>query len=104
MSITLVQGDNAPTLRGTITDDDTGGALDLSGCTVYFQMRKRDDNRYTINALCTITSEDDGTVAYALGNNDLNTPGEYLGQFEVHYPDTRVQTTVSQVPITVRRQ
>jgi len=104
MSITLVQGDTAPILRGTITDDDTGTPLDLTDCSVYFQMRKKDDLRYTINAACTITNADLGQVAYSIAANDLNTPGEYQGQFEVHYLDTTEQTTHNLVTINVRRQ
>lgn len=104
MSITLVQGDTAPTIRGTITDDETGDPLNLTDCDVYFQMRKKDDHRYTINGACTVVTPLTGSVTYALGVNDLNTPGAYLVQFEVHYPDTRVQTTVSPIEVTVRRQ
>ncbi len=104
MSITLVQGDTAPILRGSITNDETGGPLDLTGCTVFFQMRKKDDTRYTVNAAATITNEDDGLVAYTLAANDLNTPGEYQAQFEVHYADATVQTTHNLTTINVRRQ
>jgi hypothetical protein len=104
MSITLVSGDTAPILRGVITDDEAGTPLNLTNCSVYFQMRKKDDNRYSINAPCTITSAADGKVSYSIAANDLNTPGEYQGQFEVHYQDTTVQTTHNVVTINVRRQ
>lgn len=104
MSIVLVQGDTAPILRGSITNDETGGPLNLSGCTVFFQMRKKDDTRYTVNAETDITSAIDGRVAYTLAANDLNTPGEYQAQFEVHYADATVQTTHNLTTITVRRQ
>ncbi len=103
MSITLVQGDTAPIIRGTITNCDTGDPLDLTGCTVFFQMRKKDDTRYTINATANITNEDQGLVAYTLAANDLNTPGNYQAQFEVHYADLTVQTT-DLTDVTVRRQ
>jgi hypothetical protein len=104
MSVSLVQGDTAPIIRGVIRDDDTGDPLNLTGATVYFQMRKADDHRYTVNAQCTITSPTAGAVAYSLAANDLNTPGTYQGQYEVHYADTSVQTTYNPVAITVRRQ
>ena len=104
MSITLVQGDTAPILRGTITDDDAAGPLDLTDCEVFFQMRKKDDHRYTINGQCTVTSAQDGTVSYTVGPNDLNTPGEYQAQFEVHYLDGTEQTTHNLMSVTVRRQ
>ena len=104
MSVDLVQGDTAPILRGTITDDETGQPLDLTGCTVFFQMRKKDDHRYTINASCSIVDEETGRVAYSLAANDLNTPGEFQAQYEVHYPDTTVQTTYVPITINIRRQ
>jgi hypothetical protein len=104
MSVQLVQGDTAPILRGVIRDDDTGDPLNLTGATVYFQMRKADDHRYSINAACTITAPLTGSVSYTLANNDLNTPGTYQGQYEVHYADTTVQTTYNPVEIVVRRQ
>jgi hypothetical protein len=104
MSITLVQGDNAPVLRGTITNDETGQPLNLTNCTVYFQMRKKDDSRYTINAAATVTNASTGSVSYSLAANDLNTPGEYQSQFEVHYQDATIQTTHNLSTIYVRRQ
>lgn len=104
MSLVLVQGDTAPIIRGSITDDDSGGPLDLTDCQVYFQMRKADDHRYTINAAANIVDASAGTVAYVLAANDLNTPGEYQAQFEVHYQDATVQTTTNTVSVTVRRQ
>jgi len=104
MSITLVQGDTAPVLRGTITNDDDGEPLDLTDCDVFFQMRKKDDSRYTINSACDITSAVGGQVAYTLGPNDLNTPGEYQAQFEVHYSDETEQTTHNVMTVFVRRQ
>ena len=104
MSVDLVKGDTAPILRGVIRDDDTGDPLNLTDCPVYFQMRKKDDHRYTINGICTITSAATGQVAYTLGPNDLNTPGEYQSQYEVRYADMTVQTTYNPVTINVRRQ
>lgn len=104
MSITLVQGDTGIAIRGVITDNDTGSPLNLTGSSVYFQMRQKDDKRYAVNAACTIVDPVAGTVRYITATNDLNTAGTYLAQFEVHYPDTSIQTTDPQVTIEVRRQ
>lgn len=101
---TLVQGDTASVLNGTITDEETNGPLNLTGATVFFQMRKPDDRRYTINGACSIVSPTAGTVRYAVAANDLNTAGEYQAQFEVHFADTTILTTAPLIPITVRRQ
>jgi len=104
MTLTLVQGDAKVPLRGALSNDDTEQPLDITDCDVFFQLRKKDDNRYTVNAECDILDEDGGIVRYVTGVNDLNTPGDYLAQFEVRYPDGTIQTTKDWVEITIRRQ
>jgi hypothetical protein len=53
--------------------------------------------------MATIVNPAAGTVTYSWATNDLSVPGEYVVQWEVTYPDTRIQTT-SQETVTVRRQ
>lgn len=104
MPLTFVTGDTRPALFGVIHEaDDPTAVLDLSGCTVRFQMRKADDRRYTVNAEATIVSPSEGEVRYTWATNDLNVPGTYLVQWEVTFPDTSVQTTATPVEIEVRR-
>ena len=44
MSLTFVQGDTAPDITAIIhEEDDPSSIIDLSSCTVRFQMRKQDD-------------------------------------------------------------
>jgi hypothetical protein len=104
MSLELVQGDSKIPLRGTITDADTGDPANLADCTVFFQMRKKDDQRYTINAECEIVDEETGIVRYVTGPNDLNTPGTYQAQFELRFDDGTIQTTKDLLEVIVRRQ
>lgn len=105
MSLTFVQGDTAPDITAIIhQEDDSSSVIDLTDCTVKFQMRKSDDKRHTVNAAATITSAVDGAVSYSWGPNDLATPGTYIVQWEVTYLGGRVQTTSPEVEITVRRQ
>ena len=103
MTTLLVSGDTAPTINGVISDNETTLPLNLAGCTVYFQMRQVDDRRYTVNGLCTITDAATGAVSYTLGANDLNRDGDYQAQFQVTYSNTTRQTTLTPIPITVRR-
>lgn len=103
MSLTFVQGDTAPAITAQIVKETDGSAISLSGAAVRFQMRKGDDRRFTVNALAAITSATEGRVSYDWAANDLATPGEYQVQWEVTYPDDRVQTTAAST-ITVRRQ
>lgn len=100
----LVQGDTRPVINATLHTQGTTDPIDLTECSVKLQMRRADDKHYSINGSCSIVDPLAGTVSYSLGANDLNTPGDYYVQFEVTYPDNRVQTTATLIPIKVRRQ
>jgi hypothetical protein len=100
----FVQGDTAPPITGQILKKD-GTARTLADATsVRFQMRKEDDQLYTVDAAAQITDAPDGRVSYSWAANDLSVPGEYLAQWEVHYSDGKVQTTTPPNTVTVRRQ
>lgn len=103
--LTFVQGDTAPDLLATIHDAvNTSEVVDLTDAQVRMQMRKADDRKYTVNAEAEVLVADEGKVRYRWGPNDLANPGEYLVQWEVTYPDARIQTTASADRIVVRRQ
>jgi hypothetical protein len=101
---TFVQGDTGPTIRAQITDEVTGDPINLTNCTVKFQMRKPDDTRYQVNAGATITNASQGLVAYSWGQKDLAIWGEYDAQWEITFQDAVVQTTTPANRINVRRQ
>lgn len=103
-----VTGDTKPdiTARLPLLDADgeeTGSYADLTNATVYFQMRRPDDKRFTVNGLASVVDAVNGTVSYAWGPNDLSIPGSYYVQWEVTWPDTSKQTS-KVAEITVRRQ
>lgn len=103
--LSLVQGDTAPDLIAVIHEEgDPDTPIDLTDAVVSFQMRKPDDRRYTVNAVCAIDDAAGGVVHYEWGPNDLAVPGDYQGQFEVVYPDSKIQTTRLTFAIEVRRQ
>lgn len=102
MTLTFVQGDTAPALTATIIHSDST-ALNLTGSSVRFQMRKANDKRFTVNEVATLVDAPTGQVEYVWGPNDLAVPGDYQVQWEVTYPDARIQTTAI-ATITVRRQ
>lgn len=105
MSLILVQGDTAPDLSAILhAKGNVAQVINLTNCSVRFQMRKEDDRRFTVNNAADIISEPGGTVRYQWGPNDLAVPGEYLIQWEVTYSDARVQTTEATEALTVRRQ
>ena len=95
----LVYFDTAPTITATI---DRGGApVDLTGCTVYIQIRRVTDRRFLINAPCDIVSAALGQISYNLLVNDLDFVGACKLRFLVIYPDTRRQHTVPALDLTV---
>lgn len=102
MANILIETDTAPTLHGTLTDVTTGDPLDLSGATVFFQMRLKTDRRFRVNAACDIVSAADGTVSYDFADDDLDFEGESQAQFMVVYPGGAHQTTAVPIDITVR--
>ena len=103
-NIVLIQGDTRPVINATLHLQGVVTPINLTQCSVKFQMRRADDKLYTVNSACSIVNAVAGTVSYTLGPNDLNTPGDYVVQFEVTYPDNKVQTTATLIPIKVRRQ
>lgn len=94
----ISQGDTAPLLIGDLTFKD-GTLPDLSNATVNVVLRDPNASAPFLNAACTVTwaKDADGkptqaTATYAWQPGDTNTPGFYLGQFEVTFPDTSVRS------------
>ncbi len=103
--LTVTQGDNKPDVLATITDTETGDALDLTTATsVFFRMRKENDRLWKVNAMATITDAANGRVRYSWGSNDLADPGEYEAYFHVVYADTTKQSTRPPNSIEVQRR
>lgn len=107
MTEEFVQGDTAPDIDYQLkysSGENAGEPVDLTDSTVAFQMRKPDDRRYTVNAAAEIIDEVDGRVRYTWGDNDLSVSGAYQGQFEITFPDGKIQTIKTPISIEVRRQ
>src|SRR5678815_1579448 len=102
--VTFVQGDTAPFLTGQILKAD-GTARDLTSADeIRLQMRKEDDQQYTVDAVADVVTAAGGRVQYEWGDNDLSVPGEYITQWEIHWSDGKIQTTQPPNTLTVRRQ
>lgn len=103
--LVFVQGDTAPDIGAVIhVKGDPTTPIDLTNATVRFQMRKTDDRRVTVDAAATIDNAIGGAVVYQWATNDLAIPGDYDVQWEVTFPDTRIQTTATPNKIRIRRQ
>lgn len=78
--LTIGQGLTSPVLTQTITDAG-GSALNLTGGSVQFVMRRLSAASPTVNAACALADAPAGQVSYNWSTADTATPGLYMGQF-----------------------
>lgn len=101
MSIKIVQNDTRPPLDFSLTQD--GAPVDLTGCTVKFYMKNSTTGSVKINgATCAITDAIKGKCRYNWTGSDTDTVGTYLGEVEVTFADSKIQTGFKQLSIVIR--
>lgn len=82
MTLTLWKDNRLPLLTDTLTS--SGTAVNLTGCTVTFSMRRSDSAALKVSAAsATITDATAGTVSYAWAAVDVDTVGDYDGWWTV---------------------
>jgi hypothetical protein len=104
--IKLVQGDNRPNVKLTLTNAD-GSVLDVSAATaivVYF--RKAGAAATLATLACTKTNGGaDGVIQFKFPGTTLNVePGAYEGEVEITFSDGDKQTVYDLLKFTVRAQ
>lgn len=80
----LVQGDNGPQIKATITRE--GAAFNLTGYTVKMHFRRKgdDDLLFTLDTQSSEADLELGVAIFAFGDNDLNvSEGQYEGEIEM---------------------
>lgn len=97
--LTFSVGDTAPSVYGTLTV--AGVAVNLTGCTVKFQMRTTTALAHKVDATAVILSPTAGTVRYDWAAGDLDTAGDYVSTWEITYADLTVTHTEPLNTITV---
>ena len=101
MSIKIVQNDTRPPLDFSLTQD--GAPVDLTGCAVKFYMKNSTTGSVKINgATCAITDATKGKCRYNWTGSDTDTVGTYLGEVEVTFADSKIQTGFKQLSIVIR--
>lgn len=78
----LKKGDRLPKLRSTLVDGD-GVAINLTGATVAFRMRPRTGGALKVNAAAAIVTAASGIVEYSWAAADVDTAGDFDGEFAV---------------------
>jgi hypothetical protein len=93
--IKLVQGDTRPQVRLTLTDENTGAVLDLTGATVTLHFRAVGASTSLFSRQGVVLDAPNGIAVITWQAGDLNVPaGEYEGEIEVYWSATNARQTV----------
>jgi hypothetical protein len=96
--IKLVQGDNAPQLKLTLTDGTTGDPIDLTGATATLHVKPKDSSTLAFSRAATMLSNADRTngICYIQwGATDLDrAAGYYDAEVEIYWSSTSTRETI----------
>jgi len=95
--IKLVQGDTRPQVRVTLTDENTGEVIDLTGATVTLHFREVGGTAPLFSRQGIVNPEEAtlGKAVIAWQAGDLNVAaGDYEGEVEVYWAATGARQTV----------
>lgn len=95
--IKLVQGDTYPQIRVTLTDENTGAVIDLTGATVTLHFRAVGADTVLFSRQGTVLQNEAalGKAIFIWQAGDLNVEaGEYEGEVEVYWANTGARQTV----------
>ena len=93
--IKLVQGDTRPQIQVTLTDENTGSAIDVTGATCLLRFRAVGSTTLVDTLNGTVTNGPAGLVVFVWNQNTLNVDaGDYEGEIEVTFPAGQGKQTV----------
>jgi hypothetical protein len=103
--IRLVKGNSKPDIIVTLTDDSTGGAIDLSAGTTAITVKFRKQNTTTVLSTITANKVSGGTggqVQFDFAGGVLNVdPGMYEGEVNIDF-NGAIQTVYDVIKFRVR--
>lgn len=106
-NIRLVQGDNLPEVTLTLTDAQTGNAIDLSASTTTVVVKLRAQNGTTVLSTLTCTKPNggaDGVVMFYFPGTTLDiAPGQYQGEIEISF-NGQILTVYDLLQFTLRAE
>ena len=84
----IKRGDTSPSLQYTLSP-----TTDLTGATVVFNMSTANRSSVKVSRqTAVVVDAANGIVRYDWQSADTDTAGDFLGEFEVTYADTKVET------------
>lgn len=87
----IKQFDNTPNLEAQLLDHQ-GQAVDLTGATVTFAMRSRDNGSLIITGPAVVVDAANGIVAYQWQASNTAIAGAYFGEFTVSRANNSKET------------
>ena len=103
--IRLVQNDRHPDVYFTLTDRDTGDAIDVTNATVRLHFKSLDPTVTAVKATIVASKPNggaDGYVKVTWPADALDTPGPYEGEIELEFIDGTKHTVFDKQPFRVR--
>lgn len=96
--IKLVQGDTRPQVQVTLTDENTGAVIDITGATCLLKFRAVGSSTLVDTITGIVTDGPAGKVVFAWNANSLSVDaGDYEGEIEVTFPNGAGRQTVYDV-------
>lgn len=104
--IKLVRNDTAPQLRLTLTNSQTGAAINLTGATVTLHFRAVNTTTLLLSRNAVVQSPPTAGIAILIWQSgDLDRPpGEYEGEIEVTLQDGTVETLFNPLQFVIREE
>jgi hypothetical protein len=103
--IKLVQGDTRPALVCNITDESTGAAINVTGCTAVLKFRAMGSPTLQATVPGSITDGANGQITFYPASEPAmlqGTAGEYEGEIEITFTDGQIQTVYDPLKFRVR--
>lgn len=103
--IKLVQGDTRPALVCTITDENTGNPVAITGATVVLKFRQAGATTLTATLPGTVTNGANGVVAFywaSVPTSLSGDAGDYEGEIEITFSDGQIQTVYDLLKFKLR--
>jgi len=103
--IYLVQGDvDRPQVQATITNENTGAVVDITGATVLLKFRQVGSTTLTATITGTVTNGAAGIVIFPMSTAAMaGEPGDYEGEIQVTFASgSGVQTVYDLLKFRMR--
>lgn len=97
----MKRNDTSPAITETLQDED-GNVIDITDSSVKFIMQDPNEDTVKISSSAEITDAEGGQVKYDWEEDDTDTAGYYLAEWEVTYSDDSVETFPNSEYISIK--